>query len=54
MIYPFGFPWDPRDLVPPNPDRDIQGAEVGWETMIAVFTNIVPAAWSEISHYLNS
>lgn len=53
MIYPWGYPWDPRALVPPNPDRDIDGAIVGWETLNAVISSIIPAAWAEISHYLN-
>lgn len=53
MIYPFGWPWDPRDLVPPGPDRDLNGAIVGWETLSAVLSNIVPEAWAELAHYLN-
>lgn len=54
MDGPVFIPWDPRQLLPPgDPNPGIDGAIVGWEYLSAVFSQILPAALTDLINLLD-
>lgn len=49
MQPPVFWPWDPRQQLPPGQRTGVNGVEQAWANLVAVFTQVLPAAWDELS-----